>query len=97
MDLKNQLILFAHSKVFFIDPHYTYAQSKIFHNLIIQKKKVSEEKLRNLGLKADLELYEFIERIQHMKIDGIYRIPWIIPYDNLKDITRQIKYKWSGD
>ena len=73
----------------------TFTQAKTYHSLIKQKKKVTSKTLKEIGLKADKKLYEFIERIQHLKKNNKTKICWIEPFNFISEIINQIKFKWD--
>lgn len=73
-------------------------QSKIYRKIIKNSKlEITEENKENYGFKAQLETYAFIDRIQHMKKDGIFDIKWIEPFKDIREIMEQIKLKWIYD
>ncbi|MBA7528988.1 hypothetical protein ES705_21180 [subsurface metagenome] len=70
-------------------------QSKIYRKLIENSDlEITEENKESYGFKAQLETYEFIDRIQHMKKDGILDVRWIEPFRDIREILEQIKFKW---
>lgn len=73
----------------------TYAQSKIYRNRIKQGEILTEETKNRYGFKADIELFDFINRIQHLEKDGRLNIRWRELFDSIKDIVDQIKLKWG--
>jgi len=73
-------------------------QSKIYRKIIKNSKlEITEENKENYGFKAQLETYAFIDRIQHMKKDGVLDIKWIEPFKDIREIMEQIKLKWIYD
>ena len=75
----------------------TFEQSKIYHKLKRKKTKVTNKHLKELGLKADKKLFEFIDRIQHMEKNGKKKVTWIEPFNYIDEIIEQIKFKWGQD
>lgn len=75
----------------------TFAHSKIYHNKKKIKKRVTNKHIKELGLKADKHLFEFIDRIQHMEENGEDKIIWIEVFNFVDDIIEQIKYKWERE
>jgi hypothetical protein len=73
----------------------TYAHSRIYRNLKKQGINLTEENKIKYGLKANLELFEFIDRIQHLEKDGKLDIRWRELFDSINDIVEQIKLKWA--
>ena len=75
----------------------TFEQSKIYHKCKKKKRKVTNKHLKELGLKADKFLFEFIDRIQHMEKNGKKKVTWIESFNYVDDIIEQIKFKWEKD
>lgn len=73
----------------------TFAQAGMYH----KHKKLDEVYLRknfsNLGYKAQIGLYEFIERLQHLKKEGKRKIRWIETYSYAEEILSQVELKWK--
>ncbi len=73
-------------------------QSRIYRKLIENSDlEITEENKEKYGFKAQLETYEFIDRIQHMKKDDILDVRWIEPFRDITEILEQIKFKWIYD
>ncbi len=72
----------------------TNAHSKIYRKLKKQGKIITEENKNEYGFKTDIELFEFIDRIQHLEKDGKVDIRWRELFDSINDIIQQIKLKW---
>jgi len=73
-------------------------QSKIYRKLIKNSDlEITEKNKESYGFEAQLETYEFIDRILHMKKDGILDIRWIEPFKDIGEILEQIKLKWIYD
>ena len=74
----------------------TWEHSKIYHKLKKENiEEISKKKLNDMGINADKEIFEFIERIQHLKNGNENRIAWIEPFDLIFDIINQINSKWD--
>ncbi len=72
----------------------TYAHSKIYRKRIKLGDIITEDNKNEYGFKADIELFDFIDGIQHLERDGKLDIRWRELYDSIKDIVDQIKLKW---
>ncbi len=73
-------------------------QSKIYRKLIKNSElQITEKNREKFGFKAQLETYEFIDRIQHMKKNGMLDIRWIETFKDIEEIIEQIKFKWIYD
>lgn len=73
----------------------TYDHSKIFRKTKNQGTIITDDNKKKYGFKADIELFEFIDRIQHLKKDGKLNIKWIEKFNLIEDIVEQIKLKWG--
>ena len=72
----------------------TNAHSKIYRKLKRQGKIITEKNKNEYGFKADIELFEFINRIQHLEKDRKLDIRWRELFDSINDIVEQINLKW---
>ncbi|KKN19917.1 hypothetical protein LCGC14_0940890 [marine sediment metagenome] len=73
-----------------------YEQSKFYRKLIKNTDlDITEENKKKFGLKAKLNTYAFIDRIQHMKSNGIFNIRWIEHFQKIEEIINKIKLKWQ--
>jgi hypothetical protein len=70
--------------------------SRIYH---VQKRKkkrgFTKDEFTKLGIIGDINLYEFIDRIQHLRDNEGIRIPWVIPFTYADDILKSIVEKWG--
>jgi len=90
VDEEKKILIFIENSVF--------EQSKIYRKLIENSDlEITEENKESYGFKAQLETYQFIDRILHMKKDGILDIRWIEPFKDIGEILEQIKFKWIYD
>jgi len=71
-----------------------WQQARIYHRHLTEYNKVTKTHFKNLMLDGDQEVYEFIERIQHKKIDSKPSVAWIIPFELSNEIIKSIKGKW---
>lgn len=75
-----------------------YEQSKFYRKLIKNTDlDITEENKKKYGLKAELNTYAFIDRIQHMKSSSTFNIRWIEHFRKVEEIISQIKLKWLFD
>lgn len=75
----------------------TFTQAGMYHKHRKHNKGYLEENFSNLGYKAQMGLYEFIERLQHLKKEGKRKIRWIENYSYAEEILNQVKLKWKED
>jgi len=75
----------------------TEAHSKIYRRLKKQGINITENNKNEYGFKADIELFEFFDRIQHMEKEGKLDIKWRELFSSIRDIVKQIKLKWGTD
>jgi hypothetical protein len=64
-----------------------WVYSQVYHR---QKKNkpITKEKFSELGIKGDIEVYEFIDRLQHLTTpSGAKAIPWIRDFSTVDDIV----------
>ncbi len=75
----------------------TFTQAGMYHKHRKHDKGYLEKNFSNLGYKAQMGLYEFIERLQHLKKEGKRKIRWIENYSYAEEILNQVKLKWKED
>jgi len=75
----------------------TTVQSSTFHALLKEGKDPTEQDLKGLNLKADKGLFQFLERLMHLKEKEGGRIPWIESYDFADDIIKCVEQKWDTE
>ena len=75
----------------------TFTQAGMYHKHRKYDEGYLEENFSNLGYKAQMGLYEFIERLQHLKKEGKRKIRWIENYSYAEEILNQVKLKWKED
>jgi len=75
----------------------TFTQAGMYHKHRKHDARYLEENFSNLGYKAQMGLYEFIERLQHLEKEGKRKIRWIENYSYAEEILNQVKFKWKED
>ncbi len=75
----------------------TFIQAAMYHKLKSKDKDCLKKDLRSYGYKAQIGLYEFIERLEHLENEGERDIRWIETFIYGNDIFEQIKFKWLPD
>lgn len=71
--------------------------SKIYHrHRTASGGALTVEAFKTLKLTGDQEVFEFIERIQHLEQNGSPSVPWITSFKFVDDIKKVIRVKWKS-
>lgn len=73
-------------------------QSRSYHKKRKElRRALSDEEYKSICLDGDQNIYEFIERLQHLKKGKDSKVPWIEKFEFADKIVRCIRQKWLID